>query len=471
MNGATGNLRSRYWMAAPTIRWGGDPLLAGRSVALFVSLLGFFGFYLFARELYGEREGVVAAALYVLCPAVLFHNNQFVAETFLFSTAPFVYWSLLKAMQPGKARWLWTIAAVVIATALLLFKQSGTLLLTVSFVLPCMRLRRANETDQPTDWGVSDNWKEFARNFLLVAAVVVAAQLAANALIPSQFDAAKVQFNGRWVMSPRELLELPIQVWSANLRLVGDYIGSYYSWLAPVFVGVFLWFGFRRKSLPDLALASMCLAGGIGVTFLLRGFNEYLFNTAVIVVLLPLLARTGVFIWRRAGTGPGRLLRGGLLSLAAIILAYWSYQIVLMRVSPGRYLEESTPWGTTTYLKGWPTGFGVQEVIAMLEKEKRPGIIFADTQWGNPRTGLEVYRDRFPNLRIVPISREFLDPAETRKLRDLAQRLGPAHFAIFSADPSGSRQEWEDNVEREMCAERTEVKAYPGQMPIIVCRF
>ena len=269
---------------------------------------GVFRVLPFSRELYGEREGVVAAALYVLCPAVLFHNNQFVAETFLFSTAPLVYWSLLKAMQPGKARWLWTIVAVVIATALLLFKQSGTLLLTVSFFLPCMRLRKANETDQPKDWGVSDNWKEFAWNFLLVAAVVVAAQLAANALIPSQFDAAKEQFNGRWVMSPRELLELPIQVWSANLRLVGDYIGSYYSWLAPVFVGVFLWFGFRRKSLPDLALASMCLAGAIGVTFLLRGFNEYLFNTAVIVVLLPLLARTGVYVWSRARTGPSRLL-------------------------------------------------------------------------------------------------------------------------------------------------------------------
>ncbi len=114
-------------------------------------------------------------------------------------------------------------------------------------------------------------------------------------------------------MSPRELFQFPTEVWSANLRLVGDYIGSYYSWLVPVFVGVFLWFAFRRKSLPDLALASMCLAGAIAVTFLLRGFNEYLFNTAVIVVLLPLLARAGVFVWNLARTGPSRLFRGGLL--------------------------------------------------------------------------------------------------------------------------------------------------------------
>ncbi len=142
-------------------------------MALFASLFGFFGFYLFAKELFGEREGVIAGILYVLCPSVLFHNNQFVAETFLFSTAPFVYWALLKTMQPGNLRWAWAVVAVVMATALLLFKQSGALLLTVSFFLPLMRLRRAEETDQPTSWGMKNNWKEVALNFLLVAAVVV----------------------------------------------------------------------------------------------------------------------------------------------------------------------------------------------------------------------------------------------------------------------------------------------------------
>ena len=94
-----------YWMTAPFIEWGHDPLLAGRAVAFLVSIAGFFGFYLFAKELFGEREGVISALLYLLCPPVLFHNNQFTAETFLISTAPLFYWALLRAMQPDKARW------------------------------------------------------------------------------------------------------------------------------------------------------------------------------------------------------------------------------------------------------------------------------------------------------------------------------------------------------------------------------
>ncbi len=77
----------QYWIAAPVIGLGGDPVLTARGVALFVSMLGF---YLFARELFSRAEGLLAMALYLFCPAVVFHNDQFTAETFLFSTAPFL---------------------------------------------------------------------------------------------------------------------------------------------------------------------------------------------------------------------------------------------------------------------------------------------------------------------------------------------------------------------------------------------
>jgi 4-amino-4-deoxy-L-arabinose transferase-like glycosyltransferase len=65
-----------YWMAAPFIEWGNDPLVAGRAVAFLVSVAGFIGFYLFAKQLFGEREGVAAALLYVLCPPIFLHNDH-----------------------------------------------------------------------------------------------------------------------------------------------------------------------------------------------------------------------------------------------------------------------------------------------------------------------------------------------------------------------------------------------------------
>src|SRR4051812_46481180 len=109
----------QYWLAAPFIKWGNDPLVVGRCVALAVSIFGFFGIYAFARELFGEREAVLSTWLWVFCPAVFFYNDQFIAEPFLFSIAPFVYWSLLKAMKPGARSWPWIFIALFFAVLLL----------------------------------------------------------------------------------------------------------------------------------------------------------------------------------------------------------------------------------------------------------------------------------------------------------------------------------------------------------------
>jgi hypothetical protein len=363
--------------------------------------------------------------------------------------------------------WIWFVVATLLGMALLLFKQSGFLLLAVSVLLPLARLRTAGGRA-----GDRYEWKSTAVNVFLVLAVIVCSRMAVNAVLPSVFNATRDRFNGRWVTPAGELFRFPIEIWRVNLGVVADYIGSYYTWAVGLFVCGFSWLAFRRKNFPELTLACMCLAGAIAVTFLLRGFNEYLFNTAVIAVLLPLLGRMGLFVWTTAGTRKGNLLRRAFLFFGGLALIHWAYQDILMGVSPGRYIERSTPWAISNYLTTWSTGFGVKEIVTMLEKEKRPGIIFADTQWGNPRTALEVYgKKRFPNLRIVPVTREFLDKAETRKLREAAPKLAPVRFAIYSADPSEGRAQWQINLEEQMCETRSEVKAYPAQAPIVVCRF
>ena len=457
-----------YWMAAPVIDWGDDPLIAGRAVAFLVSVAGFFGFYLFAKELFGEREGVISALLYVLCPPVLFHNNQFTAETFLVSTAAFFYWALLKAMRRDKPRWwIWVLVAMLLGVALLLFKQSGFLLLAVSALLPLARLGRM-ETSVASRY----DWKATALSVALVVTVIVCSNLAADAILPSDFNATRDRFNSRWVMPAAEIFGLPTEIWRANLGIVSDYIRSYHSWAVALLFCGFIWVALRKKNFPELTLASMCVAGAIAVIFLLRGFNEYLFNTAVIVTLLPFLARLGLSLSMSAHSRREDLVRYAALALSALALTHWIYQDVLMAVSPGRYIERSTPWATSNYLSRWSTGFGVNEIVAILGKEKRPGVVFVDAQWGNPGTALEVYgKERFPHLRIVPVSREFLDQAETAKLKEAALKIAPVHFAIYSFDSSGERPRWQTNLQQQMCETRREIKAHPSQAPIVVCTF
>jgi hypothetical protein len=165
-------------------------------------------------------------------------------------------------------------------------------------------------------------------------------------------------------------------------------------------------------------------------------------------------------------------LRWTVLTVSGLALSNWVYQDALMIVSPGKYFERSTPWAAGNYLKSWSTGFGVKEIVNRLANEKRPGIVFVDPQWGNPGTALEVYRKkRFPNLQVVPMGREFLDRSETGKLKDSAAVLGPVHLAIYSADSSDERRQWQAIVEEQMCERREEIRAYPTQTPIVICRF
>jgi 4-amino-4-deoxy-L-arabinose transferase-like glycosyltransferase len=456
----------QYWITAPFIDWGSDPLMVGRAVACLISIAGFFGVYLFGRELFTEREGVFAALLYAACPPVLLHNDQFTAETFLFSTAPLLYWALLKAMRPNTRRWGWLIASAFFGTALLLFKQSGFPLLAAAALLPLTRLQAKAAT-------VHAPARPLFRNLLFVIAVIACANLTASLFLPSQFDANREEFDRKWVMTISELFAFPAAIWRTNLKVVADYVGSYYGWIVFLLLCGFAVVAPRRKNMAELTLLLMCLVGAIGVTFLLRGFNEYLFNTAVIATLLPLLARQAVLITDFVRAREQGWMTYAVLAAAALSIAYWGYQDVLMIVSPGKYLERSSRWAETNYLKSWSTGFGVNEIIALLEKEKRPGIVFADTQWGNPRTALEVYqKKRFPNLRIVEVTREFLDRDETRKLRNLVTRLRPAHYAVYSADSFSERRwPWETTIAQEMCDTRTEIKTYPSQMPIVVCQF
>ena len=417
----------QYWLAAPFIEYGDDPLLVGRVIAVIASVAGFFGTYLFAKELFSRREGVIASFLYVLCPPVLLHNDQFTAETFLFSGASLFYWALLKAMGQNKRSWMWAILAAVFGVAVLLFKQSGFSLVLVGGLLPLTR--------------VPATWRPLARNIFLVAAVIAGSVIVANAILPSEFNATRDEFNRRWVMSFPELAAMPVGIWRTNIAMVTDYIGSYYSWPALLLFLIFSWRALRRKNFPEVTLTLMCLAGSTACIFVLRGFNEYLFNTAVIAALLPLLARTAVFLsdlFRRKGAiWP----RAAVMICACFVVAHWAYQDTLMIISAGKYVDRSSRWAIANYLKSWSTGFGITEIVEMLAKEKRPGVVFADSQWGNPLTALEVYgQKRFPQLRIAAITREFWTGMTLKNSRNLCPGLDrPASLSSPPIPPSAAR--------------------------------
>ena len=466
----------QYWLGSIVVQLG-NPVLMGRLVASAISMLGFFGIYLLSRQLFGRQTALCAAFLYALCPPVLFYNNQFVAETFVFSTIPFFYWFVLKTVTGDHIQWTGVPAAVVAGAVLLLFKQSALPLLVLGLLLP-LTCVPTGETPQDRKKKGASKERAFQRvdffrlgtQLLVVVAIIIGSVLLSKLGMPAAYDQIKRNFDARWTLSVQELLHLPVSVWISNVVLVGNYFKRYYTvWTVPLLLG-FVVAAVRRRSAPDIVIGIMFLAASSAVLFFVKGFNEYIYNTEVVVFLVPMLARAILF-----GIGEMKMTaqRLGTLVISVVLLANWSYQIVLMKLDPGAYISRGTPWMVSNYLQNWSTGFGINMVVNYLgsKDDGRRGVVFTDPQWGNPQTALQVFaKSRYPHFEVSGITAEFTDEGQIRKLRD--ERLAdiPHRFLVYSAATDPERFQWQKPVQV-LCDRRLRFQEHPAEPPLIVCEF
>jgi len=458
------------WIGAVFFGIVSDPLLAGRLASAIVSLFGLWGLYLFVKELLGTREAAIAVLLYAICPTALFYNNEFVGETFVFSFAPWMYWSLLRGMRAGTIAFQWLVPASIFGALILLSKQSGMVYVGLAMVLPIVTLWPEGDGSTQRRW----QWKAFSINLGAVAVCVFAATLLRRLGVSPETAALEQQFTSNWVMSIQQVLDFPWDVWRNNATMVGQYYYSYYSVFIIVPLGYLLLVAALRRKAKDLVLAIGFLASSGAVIFILRGFNEYMYNTAVIIFLISLLARSLVASLDSLTAQSnvyGRLF--WLVPAFFVLLAgHWIYQDALIKLSPAGYIRRSTPWAVSNYLEGWAGGFGVPETLAYLRTQAGPGLVLADPQWGNPRTTLEVYNPKYPRLRVVPINADFRTEAGTNANKNfILTQPFKQRLVVFSGYPSESRLVWQRNIEKYMCDTRKEIQVEPTQPPIVVCSF
>ena len=403
----------------------------------------------------------------------LFYNTQFIAESFVFSAGAALYActiEIIRSLKPSRRFWCF-VGAVASGAALLLLKQSGALYLYLIILFPLLvfenKERRKRWKEELLSFKKSVFWRFICATGGIIALSFVVYRLA----IPSAFFSNEMHFTGRWVMSMREILTLPFSVWAKNISSVTSLFTHYYSIGFAVLLVGFLVYTIRTRDMRDVLLSLFFLGTSVAITFLLTGFNEYMYHTATIVFSVAILGRIAVILSEhiRSKTPP-RWFFVGTLAIMVITVGWWLYQDALIEFAPVRYLEQSTPWAESAYLIGWSSGYGVSGVVDFLKTTNEQGTLVTDPQWGNPGTSLQVYNASYPKLTSINMPKEFISDSF---LSALASAGLPTKGFIIYSDwfPKGDKRlEWRPYAEQ-LCKDRRIFTGYKTEPPIVVCKF
>lgn len=464
----------QYWLGAFFIDLFENPLLSVRVLSVLFSLVGLYGAYLLGKKMYGEKEGIVSAILYLISSLTIFYNTQFVAETFVFSAGIFFLACVagsIKRRDGEEPKVRFIIGAILAGALLTLFKQSGALYLYISPLFLLLSFCRKNTKEKKIER--QSRVKElFFRNLGVVAGIILLSLFLSSMFIPAEFMKNKDQFTGRWTFGISDVLSFPIDVWSSNIKTVSALFSHYYSWGMLALV---LWFvvrAFYKRDLRDITTSLLWIAATSAVVLFLSGFNEYMYHTATIPFLILILARASVYAgkYARRNDAVEKALPCVVGVLVIFTAGYWIYQSVFMKISPVSYLAHSTAWAKSNYLTGWSSGFGIPDVVDFLKEHGR-SLVIVDPQWGNPGTSIQVFQRRqYPDSIVFPIYANFFDAGYRQEIKDADIEN---RFVIFSdwTNEGVERNKWYQIVMSEFCKEKISISKYEEQTPIAICKF
>ncbi len=443
------------WWMAPFVRVVGDPLLAGRLASVFAGGLTTLGMFLLGREMADWKLGAWASLLYVVCPFALWYDRLAITEGLLLTTFVFAAWIAVRAARTLELWWSIPLG-VVLGLALLTKGTANLLFLFLPFAFLGARESEAGVGDARLTWepeggrdagGAPVRAAPLARRLPRWAAVLAASYLIGYGLYSLLRLSAKFPLIGARTSvatkSLGEVLRHPFDLFFSNLGTIG---GTLVVFLTPVLFAVAvagLLYGLARRWRPAGFLLAWSLVVVVGEALVAK---HWMFDTILprffLSVLPPLLLGAGYLAglvsealrqWR-----PGRKVLRALVALVLLValLAFPLVTDALILASPQ---DAVLPyWIRVQYLTDWPSGWGIKESAAFLERLSVEGPVTAGSNIrgiGLPTYGLEMYLERNTRVHIVPFS--FTASAFPAELAE-ASRSMPT-YVVFNSFPEHGR--------------------------------
>jgi hypothetical protein len=346
------------------------------------------GMYLLVRDWMGPRAGLLAAALYVFAPYVLFvdpHMRGVLAESFSLGLFPLTLWAFSRVLVDSRRRWVLAgamfLAALIMTHNLLAVVSVAILLAYLAWELggDLIRLRRRAMTAATLrQW-----WRRFGRVLL---ALGLGIGLSAIFWLPVALERNEVQLNltgpGHFdfhnhFVSPRELFgPSPILDLGATAPRYGLNLGLPQWPLALLALLAVAWGRSRARR-----LAGFFLLCSLSLVTLMLVFSTPLWENVPGMAFLQfpwrLLGPAAAALSVAAATGYATLTRIWPAKGGTVRRERWG--VVLLTVGVGLTLFLALP---TMFPPLWGSDFGATDPAAMIEFELT-GIAVGTTSTGD----------------------------------------------------------------------------------------
>ena len=381
-----------------------DPLMAGRVVSIFSGFVALIFIYLLTRDFFGKKTALFASFLYVVLPFTLLYDRLGLYDSFLTAICLIVvYLSIKLAQKPKLDLSLLTGAALGMG----LITKSSTLLFLVLLPAPLVILYLKGKT-----------WlKQIVRWIPFALLCVVIAEIIYNSLRLSQLFYLISRKNYSFIRPLWEVLENPFLVFLSNSTSIIKWLNSYIGTpLLIIFLAAVI-YGLYTKNRKALLLTIY-----VAFPFLI----EILFNIVLyprfVLFYFPYMIILIAFAFSQLEKSK----RVNRLVFSLIFILSVIYQIknsFLLLTKPTSAKIASSDYDQ--YINSWPAGYGVKEVVKILNEEAQSKPVYLGTEgtFGLLPFALNIYFPGRANPQITgfwPVNendlpKQVLNAAKTKK--------------------------------------------------------
>ena len=457
LDGTFGNEFKRplqFWLGSLTVGAFADPLTGLRLWTFALGLIGFVCAALLVARLYGPLAALFTAAFILQSEYYLYFDSVAITEAFVYGAGTlYVYLLCVYLQSEDKRTRAATLAGCCIAFVFVVAaKRSGLLWVPVALALPLAL-------------GWWSQRRRLIKAWAVVIGITLVAELLVFVLITGRFSGpADGTLQNALLLGPGDLARLPVMIWLRNVFFfvapvsVADGFGL--PLLALLLSGV-VWLRARARD-PRAATALarsfwLPLAASLPVLLVAKtvfvryiGFGQYFIYATCALAL-------SIF-WKEL-TARGRVVVVLCFAGWFLFKVYDSY-LPLVRWGQTDIALQETP-------DAWARGIGFHEVTDHLATLP-PGLLIHDHRWGLPGTGIRVYRDRYPELELVP--------AHMNRMQSITDELrrGRTLYLVFAHDPQAPPRP-RYLLLQQGCGERIEFsKRYRGRVlpgGVVFCRL